>query len=398
MIDSDVFIVLSNTVESYHSFLSVKNERINSIENTLGFYPGFDYNLLVNFKFVDFLPKTSLKLVLNLTMLPTHVNIYLDNDVIDYINKTDNVYLWLYSPHESTLDFDLLYEELKKHNVSFDKVVISNSSDRYHLKNVEGIKFTCLYDWWEQYYKFHLRTFKDVSFITPEQRWLTIDTANKKFLSLNRNLKNFRVWFYYKMLEHVVVDQGHVSYHLPDIAGNSDEYKLFLETALKDIDPKLKYSILNTPSIFKVKELDTLNRNMIINYQHTIADYYHDSLVSFTPESLLEENFITEKTFKSITHSHPFIIVGNEKITHRLRLAGYKTFEKLFDLDYVSTVCEADLLLRNVKKMPLETLKHKIKEEFFDDIVHNYKHFYNRKVHFNKILDDVKKVVDFKTS
>ena len=137
---------------------------------------------------------------------------------------------------------------------------------------------------------------------------------------------------------------------------------------------------------------------MIINYQHTIATYYHDSLVSFTSESLLEENFITEKTFKSITHSHPFIIVGNEKITHRLRLAGYKTFEKLFDLDYVSTVSEADLLLRNIKKMPIETLKHKIKEECFDDIVHNYKHFYNRKVHFNKILDDVKKVIDFNTS
>lgn len=399
MMLNDVFVVLSNTVESYHSFLSVKNERINSIENTLGFYPGFDYNLLVNFKFAKFLPADSLKLVLNLTMLPNHVNIYLDKEVIDYINQTDNVYLWLYSPHESTLCFDVLFDELQKHNIKFEKVIVSNSSDRYHHKIVDGIKFTCLYNWWEQYYKFHLQTFTDVSFITPEQRLATISTANKKFLNLNRNLKNFRVWFYYKMIEHGVVDQGHVSYHLPTIANSFEDYNLFLEKELSKLNNNtLKNKILLTPEIYKVKELDALNHNMIINYQNSIADYYNDSLVSFTCESLLEENFITEKTFKSITHSHPFILIGNDKITQRLRLAGYKTFESIFGLDHVSTLDAADELLYAVKNTTLDNLKKIVREECFENVTHNYNHFFNRKVHFNEILDDVKKVVDFKTS
>lgn len=399
MMQSSVFIVLSNTVESYHSFLYVKNDRINSIENTFGFYPGFDYNLLVNYKFVKFLPDNALKLVLNLTMLPNYFNIYVDNDVIDYINQTDNVYLWLYSPHESTIDFSLLFDTLKNHNIRFDKVIISNSSDRYHFKTVNGIKFTCLYDWWEQYYKFHLRAFTDVSFIAPEQRLSSIDTANKKFMSLNRNLKNFRVWFYYKMIEHGVVDQGHVSYHLPAIANSFEDYILFLEKELSKLsNDTLKNKILLTPEIYKVKELDALNHNMIINYQNSIANYYNDSLVSFTCESLLEENFITEKTFKSITHSHPFIMIGNDKITQRLRLAGYKTFESIFGLDHVSTLDAADELLYAVKNTTLDNLKRIVKEECFEDVTHNYNHFFNRKVHFNEILDDIKKVVDFKTS
>jgi hypothetical protein len=61
-----------------------------------------------------------------------------------------------------------------------------------------------------------------------------------------------------------------------------------------------------------------------------------DSWVSVISESFFAEDncFISEKTFKPIACSHPFIVFGNKGSLENLRKMGYKTFHPLIDESY----------------------------------------------------------------
>ena len=382
---NEIYIILSNIDENPYSPVMVYSHWNFHLENFLGFLNGFSFNILKRFEQIETLPKNSIKLFLNLCALPIHPHIHLNKRHIDYINNDKNSYMWIFSPHEYKLREEELISALSKLKVKFEKVIITNSNDTLYRKKIHNIKFCPFSEWWEAYYKYNLNTVKNTSFISPDKKKLTINSANKKFISLNRNYKIHRVWFYQSLIETKFSKEGHVSYHLPRIANEQGlNFQSWIDNGYK------KYNILNKhKKIFENKNLDTLTDTFVINNQESIEPYYQDSVLSFTTESLEDHNFITEKTFKAITHSQPFILIGNKGINNVLKKRGYKTFEDFFGYDEISSYSESLSVMNKIKKIPLEKIKDIVINDLMPRIEYNWNHFFSRDINFNTLLSEI---------
>ena len=142
------------------------------------------------------------------------------------------------------------------------------------------------------------------------------------------------------------------------------------------------------------RKLDVLNKVEVINYGNSIKSYYNDSILSVITESDSHKNFITEKTYKAIMNLHPFFIIGNPEQHSLLRARGYETFEELFGVSVVSDYTQAMKLWHNIKNTRIDLLKTKIKNEYFDKLIHNQKLFLSRKISWNTIVDSIVELVN----
>ena len=106
------------------------------------------------------------------------------------------------------------------------------------------------------------------------------------------------------------------------------------------------------------------------------------NLIFITTETLFSSDssnlFLTEKTFKPIALSMPFIVIGNPYILKRLRSLVYKTFDTLWDESYDEEFdCHKRMekvvkLVEDIsKKYTTEQLNNLI-EENKDILEHNY--------------------------
>lgn len=80
-------------------------------------------------------------------------------------------------------------------------------------------------------------------------------------------------------------------------------------------------------------DLDTIN-NFQLNFN---PEWYDHTCFSIVAETTADSNlplFVTEKTFKPIGFSHPFIICGQSGTLKFLKELGFETFENLFDESY----------------------------------------------------------------
>jgi hypothetical protein len=90
-----------------------------------------------------------------------------------------------------------------------------------------------------------------------------------------------------------------------------------------------------------------------------------DSWLTVISEASFAEDtcFISEKTFKFIADSHPFIIAGNKRSLKYLRDLGYKTFSPWIDesydeLDTWERYAAIGIALEKIKKLsPIERLE-----------------------------------------
>jgi hypothetical protein len=91
---------------------------------------------------------------------------------------------------------------------------------------------------------------------------------------------------------------------------------------------------------------------------------------------------------------HPFFIIGNPEQHSLLRARGYETFEELFGVSVVSDYTQAMKLWHNIKNTRIDLLKTKIKNEYFDKLIHNQKLFLSRKISWNTIVDSIVELVN----
>jgi hypothetical protein len=373
-----------------HSYTKVPNWAEMSLESVLGFYTDFDSNCLVKKDLAPYLPKQDIKLYFNMCYFPDAAPFIWINDeeTTKVINSDRNSYLWIFSPHEATFRKEELIEKIEKCGVKKEKIIFTCSSKEFDGKIYRGVKFVSIPEWWESQYRHHLKKFDEVSFITPSQRIETLDTATRKVLSLNKNLKGHRIWFYYSMLDTSLFDDSYISYHLPNIAKkenySEDGFKSWIRLECKRLPKHIVEQILNDERIFEVKQLDEYP-DQIIWHKDSILPYYHDSLISIVTESLDVENFLTEKTFKAIMHCHPFILVGNSEMNQSLKDRGYKTFENFFGMETIETYEDAVKLIKNLERMPLEKYKYLIKNRYWEHIEHNWNHFMSRTISWKTV-------------
>lgn len=390
-------LFLDNVVDSPHGSLIVKKSPLEGnwcVDNLLGHFDGFPFSDLYNIKHINLFSNDTIKYLLGFIHMPVISAPFLSKEAIDLLQTEANLFLVLLSVHEYIITPKELSKYLKRNNISSNKVIVMCSNIESHGQTLEGVKYVTI-NFWESYSRMHLKVLPGSTIITADERLSTIDSASKKFISLNRNIKPHRIWWYYSLLSNDFVDQGHVSFHLPSI--NKGE---FLETCkshwvLKRIPENLHNDFLITSArkMF-TRKLDILDRNNVINYKDTVKQYYLDSLVSIVTESESTKNFITEKTYKAIANLHPFFIIGNPDQHTLLRARGYYTFEDMFGIDSVMDYEQAITLINNLKNIDIKKLKHDIKEKYFDKLLHNQQNFLNRKTNWQTILDTISKTFE----
>lgn len=361
--------------------------------NMLGHFYNFNLDECFVWQKRNLIPHDSKQFIIYFIQMPMPTYFKFGNDVVDAINNNPKCYLLLPSMLERVISPDDLALALKKKGIKHDKVIVLCSDKVSHNKRINDVLYLYV-EFWESYTRYHQRFINSSSELDFETRKATIMQANKKFLCLNRNIKSHRIWFYYLLQKHGMVDQGHVSYHLPKI--NKQEYV----TIARDYNT-IKYIPADLQEEYKKdvvrkllpKSLDRLNDKWIINYNQSIKPYYIDSLLSIVTESDFRTPFITEKTYKAIVHCHPFFILGDKSHHEILHSMGYVTFEKLFGINEVMNWSDAVKLLDNIKNMSIEEIKSKV-IEMMPMVEHNYKNFYSRKTDWLDIKALLEKVTN----
>lgn len=383
-----VFIILTDTDENPYMPVLIHSHWHYHLENQIGFFDDFHFSMVKRFEQIDTLPKDSIKLFLNLCALPHYPYTNFTPEIINYINQTNNCFMWIFTPHEAIIDDIPFIGFLKSIKIRFDKIILTNSDDTLVKTKYHGIKSCAMPEWWEAYYRYNLNTVRNTSFISPDEKYANLDNIDKKFLSLNKNVKIHRIWFYQALLETKAVKEGYVSYHLPTTAKQlNDKIETCVYEHLKK-DPFLVEKIINNPKIFRDSTLDTLHEAFVINNQDSIKQYFLKSLVNFNTESHSHTNFLTEKTFKCIAHSQPFIFVGGKNIARKFKERGYKTYDHVFGEDTIHEYKDAVRVLNRIKTMSVDELKERVKRSRII-VEHNWNHFHNREIKFQNLINDI---------
>lgn len=366
-----------------------------SIDYLFGGYD--DYNPRI-FKHIDHfssLPKDDLKLVLHVAFLPMNIEINLQPNTIKKINLDPNTYLWILTPHEYIFSDEKIVKECKEKNINLKKVIFTSCNDDTKINDT----FYCIgiTDWHEARYRYNVRSFDNIGFITPEEKQKSLKNASKKYLCLLRNNKPHRISLFYYLNRHDIIKDGYVSYHCPNTTLAGFDKKTIperLEGAvfLKTLSPKLENTAIKSSFMYNVRELDVLDR-IKDNNRKTIEPYYHDSLISIVSESDVYVNFATEKTFKAIAHSHPFVLQGSELIINHLQKNGYKTYETLFETNNFQTYKETEKFLKFLQNISTNELYKKV-DEIWDIVYYNYNHFMTRKILIKNLIKKIVKQIN----
>lgn len=366
------------------------------VDHLLTHFEEFSYNNFFNTNKAYLAKAHSYKFILNFIHMPAKTDFSISKQSIYMLNNDPKCFLVLMSCHEYVIVPDALQKTVESYSIPLNKVIVLCSNIEAHGQIINGIKYVCI-NFWESLTRFHHRVLPNAPIADPERKRNHIKNAQKKFISLNRNIKPHRIWFYYSIIKNEMLDEGYVSYHLPKI--NKAEYNTVSNShwVLKRIPQDLHddYKITNARLMYP-RALDTLEKQAIINYGNGIEQYYRNSLLSIVTESDATKNFITEKTYKAILNLHPFFIVGNPDQHTLLRQRGYYTFEELFGVDSVTDYQSSSLMLQRIKSYDLENLKKIIEKKYIDKLIHNQQNFFNRKVTWTSIVQEIFNAIEKK--
>jgi len=228
---------------------------------------------------------------------------------------------------------------------------------------------------------------------------------NKAFLNFNRRWRTHRPLMIGLLHSMNLLNKGFVSL---EQAGNDkwDEYIFNIMLDLVKMDPELynllysnKTEILNLPNLYlDTVNIHTRNPNKLLA-PDGLTDIdnkrlYEDSYFSLVSETYCIHSygrFLSEKTFKPIAQSHPFIIISDSKILALLKTLGYKTFHPFIDESYddePNPILRIKMILKEVKR--LSELSEPELFEFIDNVKEITKFNFNtlkeKKNHTYKIL------------
>lgn len=389
------YFLLDNVRDWPHSGLVVQKgsdahtQNVVPVDNLLSHFDEFSYNNFYNSNKNHVLDKDAYKFIMHFIHMPMSTEFGITKESLQMLNENPRAYLILMSCHEYIITPEELLKTLNHYKIPVHKTIVLCSNLEAHGKIINGVSYICI-NFWESISKYHHKMLPNVPVANIDSKLEHVRNASKKFICLNRNVKPHRIWFYYALIKQEILDQGHISYHLPKV--QPDDYKM-LSTGhwvLKRIPPALHedFKITNMRKMYP-RMLDKLETEAVINYGAGPEKYYEDSLLSFVTESDSTKNFITEKTYKAIANLHPFFIIGNPQQHALLRQRGYHTFENLFGSNGVMDYEQAVEMLTHIKAYNIATLKRTIEKNYFDKLVYNYQNFFNRQITWTNIVEEI---------
>lgn len=183
----------------------------------------------------------------------------------------------------------------------------------------------------------------------------------KKFLNLNRRWRLHRPLLMILLQDRGLLDAGYISFGQADCPGHDWEsiWPAILETHKND--PELIEIVNRNESIKHLPPMYLDTTDLITNraeHQTSTDKYYTNTYFSVVNETTYHSTdcmcnapFLSEKIFKAIAYSHPFILVSYPNSLQYLKKLGYKTFDRVIDERYDSEVNDARRLIMIVNEI-----------------------------------------------
>lgn len=200
---------------------------------------------------------------------------------------------------------------------------------------------------------------------------------NKKFTMLVRTHKWWRATTMARVWAQGLHNDGYFSYN-KSLSVNEHEKDNPIEIDSFENLRDNTYKFLNQCPFVA----DSLNSDQHNLYATTVEEHFSNSYLNVILETHLDVDqshgvFLTEKTFKPIKHSQPFIIFGAQGSIAQLRSMGYRTFDHVINHAY-------DLITNNTQRWDAACREfehlmtcdlHQLYLACEDDIKHNQKLF-----------------------
>tara|TARA_R110000822_G_scaffold100807_3_gene226743 strand:+ start:4038 stop:5156 length:1119 start_codon:yes stop_codon:yes gene_type:complete len=327
------------------------------------------------------------------------INAYNDTTVIPKDLK-----ICLFYDQEPLLEKNIheLIENISKPTVRPDNVCMFGNSEISEYKT----ELCATYNFVDFYYFFHglLCTywFSDVKYFKHINHPIKND-----FLAMNHlctNDRSYRLTLVAELIENNLIDKGSVSLHLFSDANSTVKQELFnFDSKLSKYAKKLIYK--NITPLTDNLTIDTEQGlgQMSADFDHGVYEMWQSSFFHIVTETVFyyDKLHLTEKIFKPIVASRPFILCAAPGNLAYLKSYGFKTFDRWIDESYD---LESDHDTR-IKKIVAEVKritelsandKEKMYIEMLDVLNYNFNHFFNefKEIVVDELLENFKLSAD----
>lgn len=266
--------------------------------------------------------------------------------VFDSIKNKPNVRLVFSNFHEGTgqNSFIVKLVQLKdKYGIDTNRIIVVTNNKHSEIFNRNGVRiihkpylFGFLVD--------HYRDLKDTSIehngteiglLTPTE--YLVSDKKKFFLSYNKNTtKTFRVQLLLWLMKTGIIDDSYVSILIRD--ENFDRNQLrSTKDELYDLVAWVNQFERNG---FNVLDWDYPNHknDVFSNLKYTTKSHYADTLFNIISETSFESDSLnlTEKSFKALANSHPFLVIGDTHSNRYIKELGFEQYDDLIDYSFDS--------------------------------------------------------------
>jgi hypothetical protein len=175
------------------------------------------------------------------------------------------------------------------------------------------------------------------------------------------------------------------------------EYEKFIRDCEKSFDQRFQtvkdfYGTYNAGET-DIEWYDVAETEWVRAPAHIDSSVYTNTLFSVISEGPNfwddDNNFITEKTWRTFLHKHPFIFAGHPGQFDYIKKLGFKTFEDYLLIKDYAYIEDESLRLDAVVKNT-EYWLNNLKDNLYSikkDIEYNYNHFFNQVEKQNKLYE-----------
>jgi len=320
---------------------------------------------------------------------------------LNHLQNNKNFYLFINYHWEGVMhhsSIDSFQKLLKKFKIPENKVIFTFAGfnqerwmkyiiGHYKLENPINL----LYSHWVYGAKGKefVELFKNNEFDKISREYKTGYVRKYDFNCLNRRLRTHRLYLLAKLKQYGLLEKNIVTYDftIDDNINETKDLEIIAQREWMDfefIDKHLFDIKENRPTSY----YDHDNLQELFGLHWEDASTYNDSMFSVVTETSAAPNeyYISEKVFKPIGQSHPFIVFGSLGTLEELKSIGFKTFSPFIDETY-DTVKKAEdrceLIMGEIVRLTSLTDEEKL------EWMRNIKPIveYNRKLLFDIVND-----------
>ena len=371
---------------------TAKNSLVYQWNSILSYFDNIDSYIL----FIRYCYKSS-------NSVPSHdLSKHVSADMIDQLKNNPKVHLIIYSIEHITAMVDDIYKFLADYDISHSKVILIcelPTIDKKVKKIAQAYNLGEISCYFLSMNEFDIH--KQLRRLYPTYSKLSVEKKpySTSFLNFNRKWRLHRFLFVNLLLCNDMLDRGMIS--LTDVDGEEcDRRMLFdqvLNSPLIDIDTK-KLFVHNKNEILNLQNLEVDDINLANNidciklqliesamlpYRNT---YFSAVSETFFFKELETDNthtdaFITEKTFKTVSHKHPFILIARPGTLSLFKSMGYRSFSPYINESYDDIQDDMErmtAILAEIKR--LDELSEDELFEFIDNVSPILEYNFNRLV------------------